>query len=72
MWVFFLHFIVTDRYTAHIILKGVDMQIGTVSTSPATISTRGASGKTATQINTEGFTLQKTFRNPRTILVLPR
>ena len=35
------------------------MQIGTVSTSSVTISTRGASGKTATQINTEGFTLQK-------------
>ena len=35
------------------------MQIGTVSTSPATISTRGSSGKIATLINTEGFTLHK-------------
>ncbi len=41
------------------------MQIGPVSTSSVTISTRGASGQTATQINTEGFTLQKDPSTPR-------
>ena len=41
------------------------MQIGTVSTSPVTISTRGASGKAATQINTEGFKLQKDLSEPK-------
>jgi hypothetical protein len=34
------------------------MQAGTLSTSPATVSIRGNSNKTATRIDTKGFTLQ--------------
>lgn len=35
------------------------MQVGMVSSSPTTISTRDASNKTATLIDTGGFTLQQ-------------
>ena len=37
------------------------MQVGMVSASPTTISTRDASNKTATLIDAEGFTLQQDF-----------
>jgi len=35
------------------------MQVGTLSTSPVTVSIRGDSNKTATMIDTKGFTLQQ-------------